>query len=158
MPAPTIELLGIYRLNITDEILEDQIAALVGSGAVGEVRADAEVQARYVLDNVVLIEVSVQNRDDRFTINDFVQPQQDAEPGMWQAAWLETFLSEDGEALVAERWSTALPETADLRIAFFIHFWDEATPLRSSYGDIACSSPRPMPERLEALVPYMACD
>jgi hypothetical protein len=32
--------------------------------------------------------------------------------------------------------------------------WDSSKPLGSSYGDIWCPVPVPMPDRLERLVPY----
>ncbi|MFZ1103453.1 MAG: hypothetical protein WAN86_11540, partial [Hyphomicrobiaceae bacterium] len=77
--------------------------------------------------------------------------------GNWQVAWAEAYLSPDGASLAVQRWSPA-PAAGDLRIAFFIHFWDPTLPLQSSYGEIACPQPQPMPDRLERLVPFVFVD
>jgi hypothetical protein len=69
----------------------------------------------------------------------------------------EAFLTPDGKALAAKRWSFDVPP-GDLRLAFFLHVWNAATPLRTSYGDIRCPPPTAMPERLERLVPYQNVD
>ena len=59
----------------------------------------------------------------------------------------------DGESLAVEHFDPT-PQSGDLRIAFYFHYFDPGKPLMSSYGDLICPAPAAMPERLARLVPY----
>jgi hypothetical protein len=154
MGDPAIKVLGIYWLGMTDEMVSAQRSILF-PGDAG--RQEADCQIREQLSSVVLIEVFVENRDEAFDIADFVQPRIGVDADHWQAAWAEAYLTIDGTSLAVERWSSA-PQTGDLRIAFFVHYWDRSAPLRSSYGEIIGLEPQPMPDRLARLVPYEFAD
>jgi hypothetical protein len=156
MGDPTIKVLGIYRLNVTDELFREQHSILYPD-SLGVSRAISEPQIREQLDSVVLVEALVRDRDNRFDVSDFTQAQVGIARDHWQVAWAEAYLSLDGTALAVERWSPA-PESGDLRIAFFIHGWDPMSPLLSSYGEISCPQPQPMPDRLARLVPFEPVD
>jgi hypothetical protein len=157
MPEPKIEVVGIYRLDITEELLQEQFEILYGYDLTESEQREARETCLNQLKSVVLIEVIVRNRDNKFNIDDFTQGSEDEPVGSWQVAWAEAFLTMDGESLVVKRWSKA-PQTGDLRIAFFIHYWDTNKPLSTSYGDIICPAPEKMPERLKKLVPYEPVD
>jgi hypothetical protein len=157
MPEPKIEVVGVYRLEITEELLQEQFEILYGYDVTEAERREAKEHCRNQLKSIVLIEVIVRNRDNKFNISDFTQGSEDEPVGSWQVAWAEAFLTMNGESLAVERWSDP-PETGDLRIAFFIHYWDANKPLSTSYGDIFCPPPGKMPERLKKLVPYEPVD
>ena len=157
MEEPTIEVLGVYRLRVTNEMFREQFRILYGRDAAVWFPGKNERRCREWLESAVLIEVMVSNRDERFDMGAFTQRRDDLPRESWQVAWAEAFLSADGTARVVKQFGEA-PASGDLRIAFYVHFWDSAKPLCSSYGDIKCPSPTPMPERLEKLVPYELLD
>jgi len=147
---PEVNVLGVYRIEVTDELVLEQTEILYGDRR-GSAREQCERDCREQLYSTVLVEVIVQGRDSRFRIADFGQAHMD------QVAWAEAFLNLDGESLAVERWGDC-PDIDPIRIAFFIHFWDPKEPLRTSYGPITCTEPRPMPARLAQLVPYVLLD
>lgn len=155
---PSVEILGVYRLSVTEELLREQFELLYDYSTSEEQRAQDEQQCREQLASVVLIEAIVHDCDDRFKIIRFTQPQDGVPEDNWQVAYAEAYLTPDGEALVIERWSMDPPESADLRVAFFLHFWQPDKPLRTPYGDITCPPVQEMPERLARLVPYEPVD
>jgi hypothetical protein len=154
---PKIEVLGVYGLLVTDELFRAQFDILYGYPMSAGERPNAEQECREQLESVVLVEAVVSDRDSRFRVGDFAQARPGQPKDNWQVAWAEAFLTADGEALSVPRWSAAPPDEP-LRIAFFIHYWDPARPLLSSYGEVQCPAPRPMPERLSRLVPFEPVD
>jgi hypothetical protein len=157
MRDPTIQVLGVYRLNVTDELVREQHSILYPD-SLGVSRAISERQIREQLESVVLIEALVLDRNSRFDVGDFTQAQVGVPRDSWQVAWAEAYLSFDGTSLAVNRWSPA-PTSGDLRIAFFIHGWNPASPLLSSYGEVtSCPQPQPMPDRLAQLVPFEPVD
>lgn len=157
MTEPIVTVLGVYRRRLTDELFVEQHSILYPNDGTGVSRTESERQIREQLGSVVLIEAVVVNRDQRFDASDFTQAQIGLPRDRWQAAWAEVYLSPDGTALAVDRWSPA-PERGDLRIAFFFHYWNETVPLQTSYGEIVCPAPQPMPSRLERLVPFIPVD
>ena len=160
MPKPSVEVLGVYRVRATDELIRERIeySYPADQKATVEDRIKAEQESREFLESVALIEALIHNRDKRFKVGDFTQrvgpgPTRDN----WQVAWAEAYLTPDGEALAAERWGRDVP-AGDLRVAFFLHFWDSSRSLATSYGDVSCPPVTAMPERLERLVPYENVD
>ena len=159
MPEPAVEVLGVYRVVATDELLREKLELWHGRDGIptGKGRIAAERYYREEIESAVLIEAIIRNRDERFDVGHFSQRVEDVPRANWQVAWAEAFLTIDGMSLAVERRKDP-PATGDLRLAFFIHFWDSRKPLLSSYGDIRCPKPTPMPERLEKLVPYFNTD
>ena len=155
MTEPSIAVLGVYRLNVTDDLVAEQKSVVHGDR--GGRDADDEA-CRAQLEATVLVEVLVENADGRFDVGDFCQP--DAEVGReeWQVAWAEAFLDADGQELIQERWAASVPVVRSFRVAFFIHDWKEEVGIETSYGERTCPSPTPMPERLARLVPYEPVD
>ncbi len=157
MSEPRIEIVGIYELPVTEDLFSQQFEILYGGPMSEEQRAEAEEQCREQLSSIVLVEALIENRDERFSVFDFTQPQDGVAKDNWQVAYGEAFLTLDGNSLLVERWNEA-PETGDLHVAFFLHFWDETKPLFTSYGELTCPSVSEMPERLRTLVPYEPLD
>jgi hypothetical protein len=155
MTKPLIEVLGVYRVPITDALIQDRIENSYPADQVNtpEDRRAVEQECREFLESIVLIEALVRGYDERFKVGDFTQRRDGVPRDDWQAAYDEAFLAPDGESRIKR--PTALQAPAgDLRIAFFLHLWDAGKPLVTSYGDVACPAPRDMPERLVRLVPY----
>lgn len=157
MAEPHVEILGIYRLPVTEELYREQFDSLYDYEMSALERAQAEGECRQQLESTVLIEALVVDRDKRFDAGDFTQPDPDEPEGAWQVAWAEAYLTLDGESLLVERWSDP-PKTGDLRVAFFVHFWKPDRPLRTSYGEVACPAVEEMPPRLRELFPYETLD
>jgi hypothetical protein len=157
MPEPTIQVLGVYALPVTEELLQEQTNILYGANLTGDARQQAERKCREQLDSTVLIEALVRDRDDRFKTDHFCQPLDGVDRDSWQVAWAEAYLSLDGESRLEVRWPD-VPEAKDFRVAFFIHYWEDDEPLLSSYGELRCPAVQQMPERLRRLVPYEPVD
>jgi hypothetical protein len=157
MAAPRIGVLGVYKLDVTEDLFREQFDILYGYTMSDEERMEAEEQCREQLSSIVMIEALIENRDERFSVLDFTQPQDGVPRDNWQVAYAEAFLALDGNSLLVEGW-TEPPETGDFRVAFFMHFWDETKPLLTSYGELPCPSVSEMPERLKRLVPYQPVD
>jgi len=157
MADPSIEVLGVYRVVATDELIREKAEVAYGIDESAPDWDRIEAQCREEIESAVLIEAMVRDRDERFDAGDFSQRIEGVKRDNWQVGWAEAFLTSNGMSLAVERWEPP-PPTADLRIAFFVHCWDSGKPLTSSYGDIPCPAPAPMPERLAKLVPYVNTD
>jgi hypothetical protein len=154
MSDPRIEVLGVYRLDVTEELFREQFSILYSRPMTEEKRVPAEESIRELLESTVLIEVLVSNRDERFNVGDF---------GTYsgQVAYAEAYLSQDGEALLVEG-SLKVPPDDPLRIAFFLAEWSpewgDWGMLLTTYGKVQCPLPQQMPDRLKRLVPFPLFD
>lgn len=79
----------MYRLPVTEALFQEQFGILYDSPMSPRQRAEAERQCRDQLSAVVLIEAMVRNRDHRFDVGQFTQPQDDVPEANWQVAWAE---------------------------------------------------------------------
>ena len=154
---PHFEILGVYRLTVTDDLIRRQDAVLSGLAENDPNHVVVGDRTEQQLRSVVLVELRVVDRDHRFDLRDFTQEQPGKPRESWQAAWAEAYLTDDGLALAQRRGSSKVPE-GKLRVAFFIHDWNADLPLVTSYGQLRCPHPMPMPERLSALVPFVTVD
>jgi hypothetical protein len=157
MSEPRIEIVGIYKIPITEDLFREQFEILYGYSMSDEQRTEAEEQCREQLSSIVLIEALIQNRNEHFSISDFTQPQDGVPRDNWQVAYAEVFLTFDGNSLLVQS-SRGSPEASDFRVAFFFHFWDQTKPLITSYGDLTCPKVSEMPDRLKRLVSYEPVD
>lgn len=152
--AGKVELIGVYQLPVTAELIAEQAEVLYGD----EASSDEIAQARRQLESTVLVEVLVSNADADFDLDAFMQEDPRLPPESWQVAWAEAFLSADGQRLLVER-GEPLPEgQATFRVAFYIHWWRAELELSSSYGSLPGAPPVPMPARLRQLAPYEPID
>lgn len=147
MTSPSISVLGVFKVSADDALFERAMELKYGGITLpAEQRREAESAVRSELASVVLVESQVYRADGKFKIGDFGQPDSD------QAAYDEAFLSDDGTALVARRYTQ--PSTSDFRLSFFLHFFDPAKPLQTSYGTVQVPPVSAMPDRLQRLIPY----
>jgi hypothetical protein len=150
MPEPTIQLLGAYAVQLTDDLFKEAMASKYGGVQLSDAqRRRAEADVREELSSVVLLELLVLNADSQFSVDDFSQPDSD------QAAYDEAYLTADGTSVVS-RYDQ--PATATFRVTFFLHFFDPSKPVSSSYGPLHVPEVQKMPARLQGLVPYMVVD
>lgn len=148
MGTPEIEVLGVYELEVTDEVFRAQLP-MYGD----------EDQCWDHFSSVVLIEVIVRDVDHRFSVGDFTQRNPDYPFNSPQVAYDEALLSLDGEELLDRRIS-CVEKTGPgpLRFAFYLHYYDGTLPLQWTYGEVRCPGVTEMPVRLQTLVPYRPCD
>ncbi len=154
MPTARIEIVGVYKLPVTDELFEKDFQARWESSTPDFDRASAIRRCREELESVVLVELVVMNPDDRFKPDDFAQTDESLPQGEWQAAWAEAYLTSDGTSYAGKfRWAPP-PHGESIRMAFYMHFWDPEKSLLTSYGEVQGLATQLMPERLQRLVPY----
>lgn len=158
MPKPTAEVLGVYRLQVTAQLLRQQFDLLYNYPMSAALQQQMKQHCRRQLESVVLIEVLVQNRDVHFHMCDFTQEQDGLPRDRWQAAYAEAFLTPTGKKLQVKRNGELPPDVIDFRVAFFLHFYQPAKTLRTSYGELNCPPVAAMPTRLQELVPFVAVD
>jgi hypothetical protein len=157
MPNPHIDVLGVHRLTVTEAMVRDQFEILCDSHAPEREQREKKQRIRDQLESVVLLEVLVKDRNEKFDVGHFTQVQVGVDRGNWQAPWAEAFLTPDGDALIGEQWGDA-PETGTFRCTFYLHFFQPGVPLTTSYGEIPCTPATEMPSRLEKLVPFEPVD
>ena len=146
MSQPRIQVLGAYRVELTDDLLEEAFELkCYGMQLTESERAQMEKIVREELSSVVLLDVLVTNADERFDIGDLGQPGSD------QAPYDEAYLSLDGTTVVSR---FEPPPGDSFRVAFFLHFFDPAKPLVTRYGDVPIPAIQPMPKHLQELIPY----
>ena len=149
--SPSVEVVGAYRVDARDDLLECAFEMKYGGLRLSRAeKKRARQDVREELSGLALIEVEVRDRDESFNVGDFQQP------GSNQAPYDEAFLTADGTA-IASRGFTA-PPLEPLRLAFFLHFFDPALPLQSSYGTVSLPALQEMPGRLVELMPYEPVD
>jgi len=153
MAEPWIQVLGVYRVRPTDERMRELFELFHGTDHAlsGDDLIAAERYCREFIEATVLIEAVIHNRDKRFDMDDFTQPDETRAKEERPPAFGEAVLTSDGMALAD---LSKHPENGDFRIVFFMRCWDSSKQLQSSYGEIWCPTPMPMPERLERPVPY----
>lgn len=146
MGKPTIRILGVYQVELTEDLFRHAMESKYGGLELTKSQAmQTERYVREELSSVALFEVVVENRDDRWDVGDCTQP------GTEQVAYDEAFLSPDGTFVLSR---LRAPEGGSLRMTFFLHFFDPEKPLVTSYGELPIPPLQEMPERLQSLVPY----
>jgi hypothetical protein len=114
-----------------------------------DLRREAKPGVVRELSAVVLVEVEVTGADAEYSAGDFGQP------GSEQAAYMESYLSPDGTTVISEY---DRPPGDSLRVDFFLHFYDPARPLNTSYGVVSAPRAVAMPERLRKILRYEPVD
>jgi hypothetical protein len=143
---PDIRIIGAYPLHVSDSLFEAVLNERYGGlDDTPEQRIRANRQTHEELDRAVLFEVLVMNRDGRFSVDHFGQPDSD------QAAYMERYLSPDGRTVLS-KWKA--PNVEPLHIVFYLHFVDSNRPLRTSYGDRVIPPLTPMPLHLLLIAGY----
>jgi hypothetical protein len=160
MTTPTARVLGVFSLPEIEKYVEAHYHDFAPPRTPKEVEAFKET-IRDVLRRTVLVEVEINNKDSNFNPDNFRQNIDDNEKE-WGHHWGSLFdircLSHDGSELLAED-PFSFPESlSSFRAVVFIRCWDSSRALMSSYGELSCPPISEMPQRLQRLTPYVACD
>jgi hypothetical protein len=155
MSEPRVDILGVYRLPVSDELFREQFDILYGPLKMSPTeKREYERQCMEQLSSTVLIEARITNCDERFSVSNFYQPQPGKTKDDCQVAWCETYLTDDA---LGDAWGRPAPGQ-NFRVGFFIHYWNSDGMLSTAYGQLRCPPAQEMPERLQKLIPYEPVD
>jgi hypothetical protein len=104
--------------------------------------------------NAVLVEMLVDDELLEFDPGLVVQENPNQPESFWQTAWNETYLSSDGEKVVAGYPLATRPSSTNLRVALYIHAFAEHPAISYAGKPLQLPAVTAMPERLWRLVPY----
>lgn len=150
---PSVEVIGVHSIPLSEELLRAAYEARhEGSELSDTARVEAERVIRDELSSTVLVELWVRDRDRCLFAGDFGQSEGDRVQPDDAVAYDEHFLSDDGVQVIGH--SLDRVETGDVRWAFFLHGYDLARPILTSYGPVDAPAPTPMPARLDRMVRY----
>ncbi len=145
-----VTVLGTYRVKCTPELLAQAMEFKWPHLTDKKELKQAAIWTKREIESAVLIELDVPPPNAEFDIGEISQEGSD------QAAYDEHYLSNDGTKVISDfRAPTDRPWS---RVAFFLHFFEESKPLRTSFGSVMCPKPAPMPKRLAKLMPYEPVD
>jgi hypothetical protein len=165
--SPRITVLGLHSAAAEQcadlirgemQYMDDQFMSDLGG------RISIEEGLRAELSAAVLVEVLVENADDRFKGEDFIHPWPGQSHGEGPMAYLLTYYSADGEVALSDSDSglgdpyPPVPSDRAFRAAFYIQYWQPGQPLLSSYGPLTYPELSPPPARLWKTVPYVPMD
>lgn len=146
MDKPKISLHGVYKLEYDDELIEYAIQQKYGNEYVKD-----EEYREYVLnelDHAYLIELLIENPDEKFDLSDIKQPDND------QAAYDEYYFSTDYK----ENFKYSVPELDKFKVLFWFHYFEVEKPLLHSYGNMIITKIDKMPELFKKIKPYFPVD
>jgi hypothetical protein len=141
MSEPRIEILGAYKIELTDEMLE------YFAGGYLDDSIKQEMLNREHEEYVVAFDVRVENADSSFDAGDFTQPESD------EVTYWEVYLSPDGHSIEAT-WGSKPLDLTNFRMYFFLHHIDLRKPLLTDYGALKIPTLKPLPDYLKCLHPY----
>ena len=147
MPGPELNIIGVYRPQISAETWNEQLQV-----------TDDEAYTKKHFDELVLIEATVNGLDEPFDMGEFGQMQAEFpdDPKRMQVGYDEGLLSADGETLI-DRKMNCVHGTGSLRFAVYLHMFDPQRPLRWQRGEVMCPPVQDAPVRFLSLMPYSAC-
>jgi hypothetical protein len=148
--SPQVQVVGAYKVTVDDALICDALDTKYPlTHFTEQQRREALPAVVSEMSSAVLVEVIIEGTDDRYSADDFSQPDCD------QAAYMETYLSRDGTSVVSEY---SRPSGDFLRVVFFLHHFDAVRPLKTSYGEASVPTPAEMPERLSRIIRYEPVD
>ncbi|HXT42285.1 MAG TPA: hypothetical protein VN887_19915 [Candidatus Angelobacter sp.] len=143
---PKVHVVGIYKLNVDPALVKEALDLKYPIDSYSaQARRRAEPVVFKELSSAVLIELTIENADENYSVGDFEQPDSD------QAAYEERYLSADGTSIISEY---VRPAGNFLRMVFFLHFFDPVKPLKTSYGVVKLPRTTGMPEWLGKVIRY----
>jgi hypothetical protein len=147
MPGPEMNIIGLYRPQISAETWSEQLQV-----------TDDEAYTKKHFDELVLIEATVNGLYESFDMGEFGQMQAEFpdDPKRMQVGYDEGLLSADGETLIDLKMN-CVHGTGPLRFAVYLHMFDPQRPLRWQCGEVMCPPVQDVPVRLLLLMPYTAC-
>jgi hypothetical protein len=88
MAQPIVTVLGVHRLTVTPAFIDATLQQVHGYIPEGDDRAELEPYCRDLVIRAVLVEALIENRDERFRVDDFGQVIPGQDPGQRQEKWL----------------------------------------------------------------------
>jgi len=105
--------------------------------------------------DVHLIELFLDIPPSEVNVSTFTQKDDSLPEDCWQVAYDEHYLCKDGVTVIGRFGDQfSLSKEFTTRIAFFLYFLNFDKPLTTQFGEIALSSPKPMPERLSGIIEF----
>ena len=149
-----IEVLGVYALSADDARFRKFFCEYCGVNHIDGDLRDYDEQLFENAHNAALIEITVEDARHEFDAGLLAQENPTQPPSMWQVAWNEAYLTEDGESIATDRPQSAASRPAKLRVAFYIHCFAEHPMISYAGTLIPLPAATTLPERLWRLVPY----
>ncbi|HPT57992.1 MAG TPA: hypothetical protein PLK42_15030 [Casimicrobium sp.] len=149
-----IEVLGVHPLNADEERFRQFFCECAGVDRIDVELIEFDEQLYANAHEAALIEIAVDDEAHTFDPALLVQENPDVATNLWQVAWNETYLTEDGSAVISGYPVAERPNTSKLRVAFFMHDFERLATLSYSGVNIPLPPASPPPERLWRLVPY----
>ena len=146
MKKPQLTLLGVYKLEYDDELVKTSIRQKYGSEYINDNEYKEAVLDE--LDNAYLVELMIENIDDKFNLSDISQADND------QAAYDEYYFSLD----YVENYKYSIPKLDKFKALFWFHYLDIAKPLFHSYGSFNVGKIEKMPGFMKQIMPYEPVD
>src|SRR5438552_4895138 len=122
---PRIEIIGVYPLRVTDELVREAMQIKWSHLKDSASRKKAAEELRNdELGSVVLVEAIIHGTDEQLDVGAFGQSRKGGVVlgSNDQVAYDEVFISEDGTAILAE--APAQPVNHKLRLAFLVHYYE----------------------------------
>ena len=151
MDSPKLEIIGVYRIPFTEELYKKAYEVKYSGYSIpfwrkGKIKKTLKEE----LSSIALIEIIVKKPDNKFNMGDFGQPNSD------QAPYDEAFLNPEGTQIISRGFD--VPNSDEIRILFFLHFFDPEQPLKTSYGQLTCPKIKEIPDRLKQIIDYEPID
>ena len=144
--AAAVQILGVYRSEISDETYQEQWDAL------GD---DAQTKEHFA--GLVLVEALAAAVEGELDLVHLGQQLSTTDnPRYFQCAYDEALLTVDGQVLVDRRMG-CVHGSGELRFTFYLHYFDPQRPIQFQGTDLQTPEVASTPERLVRLVPYNAC-
>ena len=156
MRVPKVDVIGVYRVESTDELVKAALALQYELEPDDPEAAQATKQILRTIESTVLVELVIDDSGELTELPHIRQQQGSAPSDTDQVLYLERYLSRDGNRVLS-MWELKRDEGC-IRVAFFIHFFRPEVPLSWEFGDILCPASSKMPDRLMKLCPYEPVD
>jgi hypothetical protein len=145
-----IEILGVYRVPMNEKVVLRMLRAHWGGRVTPRRREQAMPSVTAELEGLVLVEAVL----GAACIGGLGHAT--AVAGV-QVPWQVTLLSADGKQVLRSLFLDE-PDAFPARVAFFLHYFDPASPLAGATGSTPMPRPRAMPSRLASLMQYQPVD
>jgi hypothetical protein len=150
-----IEVIGVHSLNLDEKGFRKFFFEYLDIDETDGELEDIDAQLFHNACSAALVELVV-DEDTTQTFDVCLVAQEDPKQPKekWQVAWNETYLTIDGEAVIAGYPLPRKPKSNRLRVAFYIHCFPDSPSVSYNGASLQLPTLSPMPERLWRLVPY----
>ncbi|MCB9893253.1 MAG: hypothetical protein H6839_02240 [Planctomycetes bacterium] len=156
MPAPVVEVIGVYRVTANDATVVEALELQRDLSPTDPGADEAAQEIRREIESTVLIEMLIDDGGSLEELPVIRQSLGSAPSDNDQVCYLERYLSSDGTRVLSD--SRLQHDGGKVRVTFFIHYYKPDVALAWEFGPITCTPPRSMPKRLARLCPYEPVD